>query len=132
MAGAAKSKAAPAATPPAIAPVMPFPPGAEIGGGGTNGGGGENGGDPGQGRPVTGPQRFMLLAKLMGVKREKEPLSGTGPERRLFDRSLTCSAVILVSGMGMEPVRLLLLSRRKRSFDSLPKESGIRPVKLFK
>lgn len=39
-------------------------PGKEIGGGGTNGGGGENGGDPGQGRPVTGPHRFMLLAKL--------------------------------------------------------------------
>lgn len=40
------------------------PPGAEIGGGGTNGGGGENGGDPGQGRPVTGPQRSKLFAKL--------------------------------------------------------------------
>lgn len=39
-------------------------PGEEIGGDGTNGGGGENGGDPGQGRPVTGPHRFMLLAKL--------------------------------------------------------------------
>lgn len=36
----------------------------EIGGGGTNGGGGENGGDPGQGRPVTGPHRSKLLAKL--------------------------------------------------------------------
>ena len=39
-------------------------PGAEIGGGGTNGGGGENGGEPGQGRPVTGPHRSRLLAKL--------------------------------------------------------------------
>lgn len=39
-------------------------PGVEIGGGGTKGGGGENGGDPGQGRPVTGPQRSKLLAKL--------------------------------------------------------------------
>lgn len=28
------------------------------------GGGGEKGGDPGHGRPVTGPQRFKLLAKL--------------------------------------------------------------------
>lgn len=35
-----------------------------MGGGGTKGGGGENGGDPGQGRPVTGPHRFKLLAKL--------------------------------------------------------------------
>lgn len=39
-------------------------PGEEIGGGGMNGGGGENGGDPGQGRPVTGPHRSKLLAKL--------------------------------------------------------------------
>lgn len=39
-------------------------PGIEIGGGGTNGGGGENGGDPGQGCPVTGPQRSRLFAKL--------------------------------------------------------------------
>lgn len=39
-------------------------PGNEIGGGGTNGGGGENGGDPGHGRPVTGPHRFKLFAKL--------------------------------------------------------------------
>lgn len=82
-----------------------------------NGGGGENGGDPGQGRPVTGPHRSKLLAKLqteqvikqssnqsvnnliwakfkllaknlMGVNNEKEPLSGTTPESRLFDRSL--------------------------------------------
>lgn len=41
-------------------------PGGEIGGGGTKGGGGENGGDPGHGRPVTGPQRPTLLAKLYG------------------------------------------------------------------
>lgn len=73
----------------------------------------------------------------MGVNNEKEPLSGTTPERRLFDRSLvplcnmrtshtlikietdryqlvthnTCRAVILVSNIGMVPVRLLLLSR---------------------
>lgn len=39
-------------------------PGVEIGGGGTKGGGGENGGEPGQGCPVTGPQRARLLAKL--------------------------------------------------------------------
>lgn len=39
-------------------------PGKEIGGGGINGGGGENGGDPGHGRPVTGPHRFKLFAKL--------------------------------------------------------------------
>lgn len=39
-------------------------PGVEIGGGGTNGGGGENGGEPGQGRPVTGPHKSKLLAKL--------------------------------------------------------------------
>lgn len=39
-------------------------PGAAMVGGGTNGGGGENGGDPGQGCPVTGPQRSKLLAKL--------------------------------------------------------------------
>lgn len=38
--------------------------GEEIGGGGTKGGGGEKGGDPGQGRPVTGPHRSKLLAKL--------------------------------------------------------------------
>lgn len=88
-------------------------PGVEMGGGGTKGGGGENGGDPGQGRPVTGPHRFRLLAKLkmiensysafcqnqrrkvqaltrnlMGVNKEKEPLSGTSPDRWLFDRSL--------------------------------------------
>lgn len=73
IAGAANSKAAPAATPPAIAPVIPYPPenqircyqknninvktekeatnllGVETGGGGMNGGGGENGGDPGHG-----------------------------------------------------------------------------------
>lgn len=34
------------------------------GGGGRNGGGGENGGDPGHGRPVTGPHRSKLFAKL--------------------------------------------------------------------
>lgn len=43
-------------------------PGVDIGGGGTKGGGGENGGDPGQGRPVTGPQRPALLAKLQKSK----------------------------------------------------------------
>lgn len=51
-------------------------PGEDIGGGGTNGGGGENGGDPGQGRPVTGPQRSKLLAKLSRDKKnnkKKEP-----------------------------------------------------------
>jgi len=77
----------------------------------------------------------------MGVNSEKEPLSGTTPERRLLDKSLhfkvnienktlalhknivkinkphgklahsTCRAVTLVSDMGMGPVRLLLLSR---------------------
>lgn len=31
---------------------------------------------------------YVLATNLMGVKRENEPLSGTGPERRLFDRSL--------------------------------------------
>ena len=45
-------------------------PGVAMGGGGTKGGGGENGGDPGQGRPVTGPQRFRLLAKLKMVKNQ--------------------------------------------------------------
>lgn len=39
-------------------------PGKDMGGGGTKGGGGENGGDPGHGRPVTGPHRFKLFAKL--------------------------------------------------------------------
>lgn len=43
-------------------------PGVEIGGGGTKGGGGENGGEPGQGCPVTGPQRPRLLAKLQTGK----------------------------------------------------------------
>ena len=28
------------------------------------------------------------LENLMGVNNENEPLSGTGPERRLFDKSL--------------------------------------------
>lgn len=84
--------------------------------GGTNGGGGEKGGDPGQGFSVTGPHRFKLLAKLhkinqikldfhinqtrtlqsttfsnknlMGVNNENEPLSGTGPDKPLFDKSL--------------------------------------------
>lgn len=45
-------------------------PGVEMGGGGTKGGGGENGGDPGQGRPVTGPHRFRLLAKLKIIENQ--------------------------------------------------------------
>jgi hypothetical protein len=44
-------------------------PGVETGGGGTNGGGGEKGGEPGQGWPVTGPQRSKLLAKLKGKRK---------------------------------------------------------------
>lgn len=28
------------------------------------------------------------MKNLMGVKSENEPLSGTGPDRRLFDKSL--------------------------------------------
>jgi len=63
MAGIANSNAAPAAAPPAIAPVLdaPFD---EVGVGGLYGGGGEKGGAPGQGFVVPGPHRFGLLAKL--------------------------------------------------------------------
>lgn len=32
--------------------------------------------------------KLVLFADLIGVKSEKEPLTGTGPVKLLFDRSL--------------------------------------------
>jgi len=71
------------------------------GDGGLNGGGGEKGGAPGQGFVVPGPQRPGLLAKLIGVKSEKEPVDGTCPERLLFERSSTWRVEILVKDTGI-------------------------------
>lgn len=84
-----------------------FLPGEDVG----PNGGGENGGDPGQGFPIIGPHRFELLLKLMGVNCEKEPLYGTGPDRKLFDKSKTFRPEIPVKDVGIEPDWLLLLSR---------------------
>jgi hypothetical protein len=79
--------------------------------GGLYGGGGEKGGDPGHGVVVPGPQRFGLLAKLIGVKSENEPVDGTAPERLLFERSRTWRVEILVKDGGIAPERVLLLRR---------------------
>lgn len=38
--------------------------------------------------PVNWILNHLYGIYLIGVNREKEPLSGTAPERRLFDRSL--------------------------------------------
>lgn len=66
-----------------------------------NEGGVEKGGDPEQDFPVTGPQRPGLLAKLTEVNSKNEPLSGTPPERWLFDRSNSCSVLIPLKDIGI-------------------------------
>lgn len=132
IAGIANSKAAPAATPPAMAPVLEeLLPGC-TGVGGLYGGGGEKGGAPGQGFVVPGPHKLGLFAKLIGVNKENEPVDGTSPDKLLFDRSRTWRAVIAVNDFGIGPERLLLLRRKNRSFSRFPNETGIGPVKLFK
>lgn len=37
----------------------------------------------------------MLLTHLIGVKSEKEPLTGTSPVKWLFERSLHCKAMAI-------------------------------------
>lgn len=91
----------------------PFCPGGCTVDGEMNAGGGENGGDPGQGLPVTGPHKFKLLAKLIRVNKENDPLSGTGLDNRLFDkfRNLSLVSFPIVSGIGPEKLSGLGITR---------------------
>ena len=61
---------------------------------------------------MSGPAKEFraLVMNLIGVNREKEPLSGTSPARRLFDRSLQFS---------LYHKRISIVATRKREKENI-------------